>query len=125
MNTLINDRLKEIRQALNLTQAEFANGLGWSRGVVANFEAHITEPKELQIQLVGKVYGANIDYIMTGAGAMFAPKSIGEEMGEIAAAASKQNAEAVRQFFRELGDSFTDAEILFLYEIYKRHFGKN
>ena len=70
------------------------------------------------------VYGVSRKWIETGEGDPFPPKSLGDEMGEIAAEASKQNVEAVRKFFRELGDEFTDAEILFLYEIYKKHFGK-
>ena len=81
-------------------------------------------PSGLVLDKICSVYGANRDWIETGEGDPFPPKSLGDEMGEIAAEASKQNVEAVRKFFRELGDEFTDAEILFLYEIYKNHFGK-
>lgn len=81
-------------------------------------------PSGLVLDKICSVYGVNRNWIETGAGDPFPPKSLGDEMGEIAAEASKQNVEAVRKFFRELGDEFTDAEILFLYEIYKKHFGK-
>lgn len=81
-------------------------------------------PSGLVLDKICSVYGVNRAWIETGTGDPFPPKSLGDEMGEIAAKASKQNVDAVRKFFRELGDEFSDAEILFLYEIYKKHFGK-
>lgn len=124
MNTQINDRIKTVRQALGMTQTEFANGLGWSRGVVANLESYATEAKDLQLGIICKVYHVSKAYLTSGIGEMFPPQSLGDEIEEIAASAAKQNVEAVRKFFRELGDEFSDAEILFLYEIYKNHFCK-
>lgn len=107
-----------------MTQTEFANGLGWSRGVVANLESYATEPKELQLGIICKVYHVSMAYLTSGTGDMFPSQTLGDQIEGIAAAAAKQNVEAVRKFFRELGDEFSDAEILFLYEIYKKHFGK-
>lgn len=124
MDTQVNDRIKTVRQALGMTQTEFANGLGWSRGVVANLESYATEPKDLQLGIICKVYHVSMTYLTSGIGDMFPPQTLGDQIEEIAAAAAKQNVDAVRKFFRELGDEFTDAEILFLYEIYKKHFGK-
>lgn len=120
----MHDRIKAIRMALGLTQDEFADGLGLTRGAITNIERHITEPKEKFINLICNVYHVNREYIVFGTGEMFPPRSLGDEISDIAAAAAKQNVESVRKFFRELGDEFTDAEILFLYEIYKKHFGK-
>lgn len=120
----MHDRIKAVRMALGLTQDEFADGLGLTRGAITNIERHITEPKEKLINLICNVYHVNREYIVDGTGEMFPSKSLGEEISDIAAAAAKQNVEAVRKFFRELGDEFTDAEILFFYEIYKKHFGK-
>ena len=81
-------------------------------------------PSSRVLDKICMVYGVSREWIETGAGDPFPPKSLGVEMGDIAAEASKQNVEAVRKFFRELGDEFSDAEILFLYEIYKKHFVK-
>lgn len=82
-------------------------------------------PSNKVLDKISAVYGTSREWLTTGEGEPYPPKSIGEEMGEIAAAASRQNKDAVRKYFRELGDEFTDAEILFLYEIFKRHFGKD
>lgn len=120
----MNDRIKAVRMALGMTQDEFADGLGLTRGAITNIERHITDPKEKLINLICNVYHVNREFIVDGTGDMFPPRSMGDEISDIAAAAAKQNVEAVRKFFRELGDEFSDAEILFLYEIYKKHFGK-
>lgn len=121
---LVNDRVKEARQSLNLSQVEFASGLGWSRGVIANFEGHLTEPNELQLRLICKVYGVSYEYLAFGEGTLFPPKSLGDQMGELAAAAAKNNADTIREIFRRLPEKFTDAEILMLYQIYKNHIDK-
>lgn len=82
-------------------------------------------PSARILDKIASSYHANRDWLETGSGDPFIPVPLGEAMGEIAATAATHNVDAVRKFFRELGDEFSDAEILFLYEIYKKHFGQN
>lgn len=119
------DRFKEIRTRTGLSQKDFGKPVGMSISEVKNVEYHITAIREDKIPLICKEYGINEDWLRYGTGERDKPKSLGDALGEIAAEAAQNNVEAVRKFFRELGDEFTDAEILFLYQIYKSHFGKD
>lgn len=80
-------------------------------------------PSDRVLDKIIVVYGVNREWLYAGIGEPFPEPSLGEAMGEIAAEAAQNNVEAVRKFFRELGDEFSDAEILFLYQIFKAHFG--
>lgn len=82
-------------------------------------------PSDRVLDKIVDEYGVNRLWLYEGIGEPFPEPSLGDAMGEIAAEAAQNNVEAVRKFFRELGDEFTDAEILFLYQIYKAHFSKD
>ena len=47
----MNERIKQIRKALNLSQDDFGKKLGVTRGVITNIELNKTEPKPLFINL--------------------------------------------------------------------------
>lgn len=123
MEHTINDRFRELLKDSGLSQEKFGEPLGMTRSEVKNIVYDITTVKEAKIPLICTRYNVSERWMRDGIGDKYLPRSIGEEMGEIAAAASRQNVEAVRKYFRELGDEFTDAEILFLYEIFKKRFG--
>lgn len=66
----INLRLKEIRKSFNLSQADFANKIGVTRGVINNIEKNLTQAKPYVISLVCSVYGVNQNWLETGEGEM-------------------------------------------------------
>lgn len=78
----INERIFELRKALNLTQTEFGSGLGVGRGVIANIEYKSTEPKPLLLQQICKTYNVNLEWLETGEGEMFAPVTEQEKLAE-------------------------------------------
>lgn len=82
------------------------------------------KPSPRVIDKIATTYGANRQWLETGDGEPFPPKSLGDQMGELAAAAAKNNVAVIREIFRELPEKFADAEILMLYQIYKNHEGK-
>lgn len=53
------DKLKLIRKSNNLTQAEFSNSIGVSRGNLANIELGKVEPTQVFINCVALMY--NVD----------------------------------------------------------------
>ena len=65
------NRFKQLRQACNLSQEEFANKLGLTRGAITNIELGKTEPKPLFISLVCKEFNVNEQWLRTGEGEMF------------------------------------------------------
>lgn len=81
----VNQRIKEVRQHLNLSQREFGERLGVSRGVLNNIESNVVEAKPLFIQHICSVYGVDPIWMETGEGEMFHKPSEAERFAELAA----------------------------------------
>jgi transcriptional regulator with XRE-family HTH domain len=68
----LNDRLKEARLALNLSQRAFSKGIFLkSSGYYGDIETHRNEVNERVVELVCSVYGVNKAWLKTGKGKMF------------------------------------------------------
>lgn len=76
----INERLLQLRKALNKTQDEFGKEVGVSRSVIKNLEYNLTEPKPQFIELICKTYGVSRIWLETGEGEMFEPQTQDEEL---------------------------------------------
>jgi transcriptional regulator with XRE-family HTH domain len=70
-DTAINDRLKSVRLALGLPQAEFCKGIFLTPGHYAGIELGKRRVNDRTIRLVTAIYGVNESFLRTGAGAMF------------------------------------------------------
>lgn len=57
-------RLKELRDSLGLTQAEFGKSIGIAKSTYNNYETGIREPKSDFWIAVAQKYGVTIDYLM-------------------------------------------------------------
>lgn len=66
------ERIKELRKHLKLSQTDFATKIGVTRGVIANIEAGLVEIKDYVLKLICSVFNVNEEWILTGAGEMFA-----------------------------------------------------
>jgi transcriptional regulator with XRE-family HTH domain len=83
MDYSINDRLKEARLALNLSQRAFSKGIFLkSGGYYGDIETHRNEVNERVIELVCSVYGVNKVWLKTGKGKMF-DKKIDSQLEEM------------------------------------------
>lgn len=76
----MNDRIKKLRQALNLSQEEFGKRLGVTRGAITNIELNKVEPKPLFVDLICREFNASENWIRTGEGEMFIQKTESEEL---------------------------------------------
>jgi transcriptional regulator with XRE-family HTH domain len=75
----INDRLKQARLALKLSQRAFSKGIFLkSGGYYGDIETHRNEVNDRVIELVCGVYGVNKAWLKTGEGAMFDRKIDGQ-----------------------------------------------
>jgi transcriptional regulator with XRE-family HTH domain len=71
----INDRLKDARLALKLSQRSFAKGIFLkSAGYYGDIETHRNEVNDRVVELVCSVYGVNKIWLRTGKGQMFDKK---------------------------------------------------
>lgn len=76
----MNERIKKLRQALNLSQDEFGKRLGVTRGAITNIELNKVEPKPLFVDLICREFNASENWIRTGHGEMFVEKTESEEL---------------------------------------------
>lgn len=67
----MDNRIKKIRQALNMTQQEFANKIGIKRGTIANYEIGRNFPVDSVISLICREFNVNENWLRNGNGSMF------------------------------------------------------
>lgn len=79
----INERFREARKRLGISQDEFARAATRTRSEISNIEYGKTVPKEEVIQSVCKAHGISEVWLRTGEGEMFLPKSRKEELMDI------------------------------------------
>jgi len=68
----INERVKEARKALSLTQTTFAKRIAISNGYIAGIELGQRNVNERLIKLISSEFGINEKWLKTGEGLMLA-----------------------------------------------------
>lgn len=71
----MNDRIKKVRRALDLTQQEFAARIGSVQNTITGYETGRRVPSNQVISLICKEFHVNEEWLRTGKGEMFAPKA--------------------------------------------------
>lgn len=67
----INHRIKQVRQALNLSQAKFAKAISISNGYIAGIELENRNVNDRIIKLVCVTFNVREEWLRTGKGEMF------------------------------------------------------
>lgn len=65
------DRLRKVRKELDLTQQEFAERIGSSQNVLANYEIGRRNPSNSVINNICKTFNINESWLRDGEGSMF------------------------------------------------------
>ena len=78
----VNERLKELRKELKLTQQEFANKIGISRGNIGAYEVGKNKISDAVISLICTKFHVNEDWLRTGNGDMFIEMTKDEQIEE-------------------------------------------
>ena len=73
------NRIKELRQALGLTQQEFADRIGVKRGAIANYEIG-RNASDTAVALICREFGVSEHWLRTGEGEMFRQVSRSDEL---------------------------------------------
>lgn len=68
---ILKDRIKKIRTELDLTQQEFADKIGISRGNIGAYEVGKNAPSDAVISLICTKFNVNENWIREGTGEMF------------------------------------------------------
>ena len=67
------NRIKQVRKALNLNQAEFGERIGVKQSTVTAYECGNRTPLDAVIAMICKTFNVNETWLRTGEGEMFAP----------------------------------------------------
>lgn len=67
----MNERIKELRKELSLTQQEFADRLSLKRNTIATYEMGKAVPSERTINDICEKYNVNEEWLRDGTGEMF------------------------------------------------------
>ena len=81
----MNERIKKLRKALDLTQQAFADRIGLKRNTIAQYEIGRNEPIDAVILSICREFEVNKEWIETGNGEMFIQKSENEKIAEFLA----------------------------------------
>ena len=83
------ERMKQLRKSLGLTQQKFAERIGVRQNTVAQYEMGRNQPIETVITLICREFNVSETWLRTGEGEMFQPRSRNEELLEFAAKAAE------------------------------------
>lgn len=76
----MNERIKELRKALGLTQQEFASRIGSVQNTITGYETGRRVPSNQVIALICKTFNVDEGWLRTGAGEMFQKKAKFDEI---------------------------------------------
>ena len=76
----MNERIKELRKALGLTQQKFADKIGVKQNTVAQYEIGRNQPIDTVIALICREFNVNEDWLRYGEGEMFRQQSRNDEL---------------------------------------------
>lgn len=74
------ERIKELRKVLNLTQQEFSDRIGIKRNTIAQYESGRNAPIDAVVSLICREFNVSEEWLRTGAGDMFLERSRDEEL---------------------------------------------
>lgn len=104
------ERLKELRKTLNLTQQEFADKIGVKRNTIAQYESGRNAPIDAVVTLICRTYGVNETWLRTGEGEMFQPKSRNDELLDYARRLAEGDPGSIQAQLLTVMTRLTDAQ---------------
>ena len=99
--TITNERIKKLRKALNLTQAEFASRIGSVQNTITGYETGRRVPSNQVISLICREFNVDETWLRTGEGEMFLSRPK-DELDEIL------TRHGIPHEFRALAEIFMD-----------------
>lgn len=95
----MNERIKKLRKALDMTQQEFAEGIGIKRNTMATYESGRNEPIDAVISLICTKYNVNENWLRTGEGDMFNEVPRDEQIADFVGEVLKGEEESFKRRF--------------------------
>jgi transcriptional regulator with XRE-family HTH domain len=99
----MNERIKELRKTLGLSQEAFAERLGLKGSAVSHLESGRRNVTTQNINAICREFGVNEEWLRTGNGSMFEEMSRAEKAAQIVGAALGSGDEFILNTFIALG----------------------
>lgn len=99
----MNERIKELRKTLGLSQEAFAERLGLKGSAVSHLESGRRNVTTQNINAICREFGVNEEWLRTGSGDMFEEMSRAEKAAQIVGAALGSGDEFILNTFIALG----------------------
>lgn len=93
----MNERIKQLRSYLGLTQQEFADRIGIKRNSIANYEIGRNEPIDAVVSLICREFHASERWLRTGEGEMFEALDADQSIADFAAEVLADRPESFRK----------------------------
>lgn len=106
----IGERIKEVRKAKKITQQALADAIGLKRNTIANYEIGNVEPSDRTITDICREYSVSEEWLRTGAGEMFKPKSRNEELFEFATSVAEGDPGSIQAQLLAVMSRLTDEQ---------------
>ena len=106
----MNDRIKELRNALKLTQQEFADKIKVKRNTVATYEMGRSIPSDSAIALICATFNVNESWLRTGSGEMFIKQTRDEQIASFIGKIQSNEDESFRKRFISMLSSLDEEE---------------
>ena len=110
----MNDRLKKLRKALDLTQQEFADRIGVKRNSLANYETGRNTPIDAIIVSICREFNVNEEWLRTGSGDMFLPVDHNEDLARLTKLLLNEESDSFKNRFVSMLANLTVEEWEFL-----------
>lgn len=79
----MNERIKELRKALGLTQEKFGEKIGVRQNTVAQYEMGRNIPIDSVINLICREFGVRKEWLLNGSGPMYTTMDESDELARI------------------------------------------
>ncbi len=76
----MNERIKELRKLLKMTQEDFSSKIGLSRNFIAQVEIGTKEPSDRTIKDICRIYNVSEEWLRTGEGEMYKKRTRNQEL---------------------------------------------
>jgi len=105
----LKDRIKQLRQTLDLTQEEFGKRIGLVKSGISRIENGTTGTTEQTLRSMCREFGASYLWLTTGEGSMFENGSDDAALHVMIDRVMASENDRVKQIFKNLGD-FTEED---------------
>lgn len=96
----MNERIKEIRKSLGLSQKDFGDQIGVKQGSVAAYESGARVPLDAIITSICRTFSVNERWLRTGEGNMMIPKELDKQLDEILEQIASSEDELIKKIIK-------------------------